>query len=119
MVVPLYFNPTTAALHEAFPIAYYAEPLLWAGFTAGLLQTLLQVIIWDKMGFRTIKDGAMNGIWLGAILAGIQSLNEASQYAVFNAAGEAFTNVILFMVFTAISGGAIAWAFARGEKSNA
>ena len=68
VVVPLYFNPTTAALHEAFPVAYYAEPLLWAGFTAGLLQTLLQVIIWDKMGFRTIKDGALNGIWLGAIL---------------------------------------------------
>ena len=85
VVVPLYFNPTTAALHEAFPVAYYAEPLLWAGFTAGLLQTLLQVIIWDKMGFRTIKDGALNGIWLGAILAGIQSLNEASQYAVYNA----------------------------------
>jgi hypothetical protein len=119
VVVPLYFNPTTAALHEAFPIAYYAEPLLWAGFTAGLLQTLLQVIIWDKMGFRTIKDGALNGIWLGAVLAGIQSLNEASQYAVYNAAGQAFTNVIIFMVFTAISGGAIAWAFARGEKSNA
>ena len=119
VVVPLYFNPITAALHEAFPVAYYAEPLLWAGFTAGLLQTLLQVIIWDKMGFRTIKDGAINGIWLGALLAGIQSLNEASQYAVFNAAGEAFTNVILFIVFTSISGGAIAWAFARGEKSNA
>ena len=119
VVVPLYFNPITAALHEAFPVAYYAEPLLWAGFTAGLLQTLLQVIIWDKMGFRTIKDGAMNGIWLGAILAGFQSLNKASQYALYNAAGVAFTNVMLFMVFTAISGGAIAWAFARGENSNA
>jgi hypothetical protein len=46
-------------------------------------------------------------------------LNEASQHAVYNAAGQAFTNVIIFMVFTAISGGAIAWAFARGEKSNA
>ena len=66
--MPLYFHPTTSAPHEAFPVAYYAEPLLWAGFTAGLLQTLLQVIIWDKMGFRTIKDGALNGIWLGAIL---------------------------------------------------
>ena len=71
------------------------------------------------MGFKTIKDGAIIRIWLGAILAGIQSLNEASQYAVFNAAGEAFTNVILFIVFTAISGGAIAWAFARGENSEA
>ncbi|MGB0528092.1 MAG: hypothetical protein ACPGIE_10035, partial [Flavobacteriaceae bacterium] len=57
-VVPLWFNPTTASLHEAFPEAYYAEPLLWAGFSAGLLQTLLQVIVWDKMGFRTFKDGA-------------------------------------------------------------
>jgi hypothetical protein len=46
-------------------------------------------------------------------------LNEASQYAVYNAAGQAFTNVIIFIVFTAISGGAIAWDFARGEKSNA
>ena len=34
------------------------------------------------------------------------------------AAGQVFTNVIIFIVFTAISGGAIAWAFARGEKSN-
>ena len=85
VVVPLYFHPTTSAPHEAFPVAYYAEPLLWAGFT----------------------------------IAGIQSLNEASQHAVYNAAGQAFTNVIIFIVFTAISGGAIAWAFARGEKSNA
>ena len=53
------------------------------------------------------------------ILAGIQNLNEASQYAVFNATGQAFTNVIIYIVFTVISGGAIAWAFARGEKSNA
>ena len=28
VVVPLWFNPTTAALHEAFPDAYYAEPVL-------------------------------------------------------------------------------------------
>ena len=63
VLVPLYFNPSTAALHEAFPVAHYVEPLLQAGFTAGLLQTLLQVIIWDKMGFRTIKDEAINGIW--------------------------------------------------------
>jgi len=116
VVVPFYFNPTTAKLHEAFPAAYYAEPVLWAGFAAGLLQTLLQVIIWDKMNFRSIKDGALNGIWLGAILAGIQSLNEASQYSVFNATGQALTTVIIYIVFTAISGGAIAWAFARGEK---
>jgi hypothetical protein len=119
VAVPLYFNPTTAGLHEAFPEAYYAEPVLWAGFAAGFLQTLLQVIVWDKMGFRTIKDGALNGLWLGAILAGIQSLNEASQYAVFNATGEAFTTVLLYIVFTVVSGGAVAWAFARGEKSNA
>ena len=117
VVVPLYFNPTTAELHEAFPTAYYAEPVLWAGFAAGLLSTLLQVIIWDKMNFRSIKDGALNGIWLGAILVGIQSLNEASQYSVFNAAGEALTTVIIYVVFSAISGGAIAWAFARGEKN--
>ena len=117
VVVPLYFNPTTAALHEAFPTAYYAEPVLWAGFAAGLLQTLLQVIFWDKMGFRTIKDGALNGIWLGAILGGIQNLNEASQYAVFNATGQAFITVLIYIIFTAVSGGAIAWAFARGEKS--
>ena len=116
VVVPLYFNPTTAALHEAFPTAYYAEPVLWAGFAAGLLQTLLQVIFWDKMGFRTIKDGALNGIWLGAILGGIQNLNEASQYAVFNATGQAFITVLIYITFTAVSGGAIAWAFARGEK---
>ena len=108
---------TTAELHKAFPAAYYAEPVLWAGFAAGLLQTLLQVIIWDKMNFRNIKDGALNGIWLGAILAGIQSLNEASQYSVFNATGQALTTVIIYIVFTAISGGAIAWAFARGEKN--
>ena len=65
VLVPLYFNPSTAALHEAFPVAHYVEPLLQARFTAGLLQTLLQVqvIIWNKMGFRTIKDGAINGIW--------------------------------------------------------
>jgi hypothetical protein len=117
VVVPFYFNPTTAALHKAFPTAYYAEPVLWAGFAAGLLQTLLQVIVWDKMGFRTIKDGALNGIWLGAIIGGIQNLNEASQYAVFNATGQVFTTVIIYIVFTAISGGAIAWAFARGDKS--
>ena len=117
VVVPLYFNPTTAALQEAFPNAYYAEPVLWAGFAAGLLQTLLQVIIWDKMGFRTIKDGALNGIWLGAILGGIQNLNEASQYAVFNATGQAFITVLIYVIFTVVSGGAIAWAFARGEKS--
>jgi len=116
VVVPLYFNPTTASLHEAFPTAYYAEPVLWAGFAAGLLQTLLQVIFWDKMGFRTIKDGALNGIWLGAILGGIQNLNEASQYAVFNATGQAFITVLINITFTAVSGGAIAWAFARGEK---
>ena len=48
VVVPLWFNPTTASLHEAFPNAYYAEPVLWAGFSAGFLQTLLQVIVWDK-----------------------------------------------------------------------
>ena len=54
------------------------------------------------MGFRTIKDGAILGV--------IQSLNKASQHAVFNSAGKAFT---------AISGGAIPWAFVRGEKSNA
>ena len=108
---------TTAELHKAFPAAYYAEPVLWAGFAAGLLQTLLQVIIWDKMNFRNIKDGALNGIWLGAILAGIQSLNEASQYSVFNATGQALNTVIIYIVFTAISGGAIAWAFARGEKN--
>jgi hypothetical protein len=117
VVVPFYFNPTTAELHKAFPAAYYAEPVLWAGFAAGLLQTLLQVIIWDKMNFRSVKDGALNGIWLGAILAGIQSLNEASQYSVFNATGQALTTVIIYIVFTAISGGAIAWAFARGEKN--
>ena len=117
VVVPLYFNPKTAALHEAFPTAYYAEPVLWAGFAAGLLQTLLQVIFWDKMGFRTIKDGALNGIWLGAILGGIQNLNEASQYAVFNATGQAFITVLIYVIFTVVSGGAIAWAFARGEKS--
>lgn len=68
VVVPFYFNPTTAALHEAFPATYYAEPVLWAGFAAGLLQTLSQVIIWDKMSFRSIKGGAINGIWLGALL---------------------------------------------------
>ena len=119
VVVPLWFNPTTASLHEAFPEAYYAEPLLWAGFTAGLLQTLLQVIVWDKMGFRTFKDGALNGIWLGAILAGIQNLNEAATYSVFNATDAAFTNVLIYIGFTAISGGVIAWAFARGEKATA
>ncbi|MDG1882010.1 MAG: hypothetical protein P8I92_06945 [Schleiferiaceae bacterium] len=119
VVVPLWFNPTTAALHEAFPNAYYAEPVLWAGFAGGFLQTVLQLIIWDKMGFRTIKDGALNGIWLGALLAGIQNLNEASQYSVFNATDAAFTNVAIYIGFTAISGAAIAWAFARGEKSNA
>ena len=55
VVVPLYFNPITAALHEAFPVAYYAEPLLWAGFTAGLLQTLLQVIIKKNIKLRFVK----------------------------------------------------------------
>ena len=45
VVLPLYFNSTTAVQHEAFPVAYYAQPLLWAGFTTGLLQTLLGVII--------------------------------------------------------------------------
>tara|TARA_E500000081_G_scaffold95726_1_gene96820 strand:+ start:526 stop:948 length:423 start_codon:yes stop_codon:yes gene_type:complete len=119
VVVPLWFNPTTASLHEAFPEAYYAEPLLWAGFSAGLLQTLLQVIVWDKMGFRTFKDGALNGIWLGAILAGIQNLNEAATYSVFNATDAAFTNVLIYIVFTAVSGGVIAWAFSRGEKAAA
>tara|TARA_B100002019_G_scaffold288352_1_gene301825 strand:+ start:808 stop:1230 length:423 start_codon:yes stop_codon:yes gene_type:complete len=119
VVVPYWFNPTTAALHEAFPDAYYAEPLLWAGFSAGLLQTLLQVIVWDKMGFRTFKDGAINGIWLGAILAGIQNLNEAATYSVFNATDAAFTNVLIYVVFTVISGGVIAWAFGRGEKATA
>lgn len=119
VVVPLWFNPTTASLHEAFPEAYYAEPLLWAGFSAGLLQTLLQVIVWDKMGFRTFKDGVLNGIWLGAILAGIQNLNEASTYSVFNATDAAFTNVLIYIGFTAISGGVIAWAFSRGEKAAA
>ena len=119
VVVPLWFNQTTASLHEAFTNAYYAEPVLWAGFSAGFLQTLLQVIVWDKMGFRTIKDGALNGIWLGAILAGIQNLNEAATYSVFNATDAAFTNVAIYIVFTAISGAAIAWAFARGDKSHA
>ena len=119
VVVPLWFNPTTASLHEAFPEAYYAEPLLWAGFSAGLLQTLLQVIVWDKMGFRTFKDGALNGIWLGAILAGIQNLNEAATYSVFNATDAAFTNVLIYIVFTVVSGGVIAWAFSRGEKAAA
>jgi len=71
------------------------------------------------MGFRTIKDGALNGIWLGALLAGIQNLNEASQYSVFNATDAAFTNVAIYIGFTAISGAAIAWAYSRGEKSNA
>ena len=70
------------------------------------------------MGFKTIKDGAIIRIWLGAIFAGFQSLNEAPQYAVYNAAGQGFTNAILFIVFTVISGRAIAWAFAGGETSN-
>ena len=116
VLVPLWFNPTTAALHEAFPNAYFSEPVLWAGFSAGFLQTLLQVIIWDKFGYRTLKDGLLNGIWLGALLAGIQSLNEASQYSVFNATDAVFTTTLIYIVFTMISGAAIAWSFARGEK---
>ena len=48
------------------------------------------------MGFRTFKDGALNRIWLGAILAGIQNLNEASTYSVFNATDAAFTNVVIY-----------------------
>lgn len=45
VAVPLYFNPTTTLLHEAFSNAYYAELILWAGFASVLLSTLLQVLV--------------------------------------------------------------------------
>ena len=49
----------------------------------------------------------------------MKNLNEASTYSVFNATDAAFTNVLIYIGFTAISGGVIAWAFSRGEKAAA
>tara|TARA_B100000768_G_C11128091_1_gene310521 strand:+ start:117 stop:539 length:423 start_codon:yes stop_codon:yes gene_type:complete len=119
ILVPLYFNPSTAALHEIAPESYYAEPVLWAGFLAGFLQTFLTVILYINMGYRTVLQGALNGVWLGALLGGIQSLNEASQYVAFNANGQAFTNILVFCAITSISGAAIAWTLNWLDKKEA
>ena len=51
--------------YSTHPESYYPEPILWAGFLTGLRQTLLLLILFIHLGYKTVSQGALNGIWVG------------------------------------------------------
>jgi len=66
--VPLmvFYEPNFAALAEKFPGIVKATPDMVPALIGGVVWMFVMAIIFDKMGTKSIKDGAITGAWLGA-----------------------------------------------------
>ena len=115
--VPLmvFYEPNFAALAEKFPGIVKTTPDMVPALIGGLVWMVVMAIIFDKMGTKGIKDGAITGAWLGASKWFFFDMQMLAMIPPIFTMDYMIIDVPLSAFSYAVGGAAIGWALERFE----
>ena len=115
--VPLmvFYEPNFAALAEKFPGIVKATPDMVPALIGGVVWMFVMAIIFDKMGTKSIKDGAITGAWLGASKWFFFDMQMIAMIPPIFTMDYMIIDVPLSAFSYAVGGAAIGWVLERFE----
>ena len=115
--VPLmvFYEPNFTALAEKFPGIVKATPDMVPALIGGVVWMFVMAIIFDKMGTKSIKDGAITGAWLGASKWFFFDMQMIAMIPPIFTMDYMIIDVPLSAFSYAVGGAAIGWALERFE----
>ena len=114
-VFPLifFYGPHFEALAEKFPDIVKSPPDAIPALIGGIVWIITMVIIFEKMGTNSIKDGAITGAWLGASKWFFFNMQMISMIPPIFTMDYMIIDVPLSAFSYAVGGAAIGWALER------
>ena len=113
--VPLmvFYEPNFASLAEKFPGIVKTTPDMVPALIGGLVWMVVMAIIFDKMGTKGVKDGAITGAWLGASKWFFFDMQMLAMIPPIFTMDYMIIDVPLSAFSYAVGGAAIGWALER------
>ena len=116
-IVPimLYYAPHSQSLAEKYPNVVNATPDMAPAMIGMIVYLFITAIIFDKMGVKNLKEGAITGIWFGAGLWFFFNAQMMSLLPSIFDINYAVIDVPISALMYAFQGAAIGWALERFE----
>ena len=114
-IVPtgLYYSPHLQSQAEKYPDVVNALPNVVPVMIGMIVYLFVTVIIFDKMGVKGTKEGAMTGIWFGAGLWFFFNTQMMGLLPALFDINYAVIDVFISAIMYAFQGAAIGWALER------
>lgn len=92
------------------------EFIYWAIAISNLCMALLLALIYNRFGLSTFMKGAVNGLWIGALMTLMYDFGMYAQFTMFEL-DMVFMDAVMSAIMTALVGGVVAFMLGRGKKS--
>jgi hypothetical protein len=109
----LYYMPHGKSLAEKFPGVVQASPDMAPAMIGMIIYLFITAVIFDKMGVKSIKEGATTGAWFGGGLWIFINTQMMSLMPGIFEINFVVIDVAISLVMSAVMGAAIGWALER------
>ena len=116
-IVPmmLYYMPHGKSLAEKFPGVVQASPNMATAMIGMIIYLFITALIFDKMGVKSIPEGATTGAWFGGCLWIFINTQMMSFMPGIFEVNFVVIDVAISVVMYAVMGAAMGWALGRFE----
>ena len=116
-IVPimLYYQPHSEALAKKYPNVVNATPDMVPALIGMIIYLFITALIFDRMGVKSIKEGAITGIWFGGGLWIFFNMQMMALIPGIFDLSYALIDVPVSAVLYSVQGAAIGWALERFE----